>query len=140
MDFIFGWVFIIGIILIPVLIGIGFLLLSVKLTVWIETPIIVKAGVTGNKEYIRGINMLTNAVFNSVLVIMGFLAENYILIAWYVFAELLLIPVYEAYAYKKISPLSFSQVLKTSYIANILSCFVGLLISLVIVWLRDWLP
>ncbi len=132
--------------LLPAVLGVVFLLLSVGVTVLIETPVIVRRGVTGNKKYIRAVNTLTNVIFNMVLtgilVIGGFpltpAAVTVIAVAWYALAELIAIPVFEAYAYKKISSLEWKKILISTYIANFLSCAVGILLDGLIFVIFFW--
>ena len=132
--------------LVSAVLGVGFLLFSVGVTVLIETPVIVRRGVTGNKKYIRAVNTLTNVIFNMVLtgilVIGGFpltpATVTVIAVAWYALAELIAIPVFEAYAYKKISSLEWKKILISTYIANFLSCAVGILLDGLIFVIFFW--
>lgn len=78
-------------------IGAAILFIAVLVTIWIETPTIIKGGITRNKKYIAAVNSITNTVFNVGLVIITIMRFNLyghtaILVGWYILGELLLIP------------------------------------------------
>ena len=115
------------------------LLIAVKLTILIETCVIIRSGITENRKYISAINTITNIVFNLVLVVISvsgsFIGNNLskiLTIIWYVTCELILIPICEAYAYKAVSQASFTKIKKATYIANLLSLFIGVVLLYVI--------
>lgn len=147
----FFFTMIISTIVIPAAAGLGLLFLSVKLTVLIETPIIVRFGVTKNRRYIEGVNTLTNVLFNMILAGLCCLgiflrggettpAFRYMLAVWYVLAELILIPVSEAFIYKKISSLGMPRILLCSYTANLVSCLAGVALAAVLLSLSGFWP
>ncbi len=119
--------------------GIGYVLLcvSIGITVFVEKPIIKKSGITTNEKYIKAVNTITNAIFNMILIILLLITRVYfwyeggreIVLAYFLGSELLWIPFLEAYAYKKISVMSFGKILGTCYVANVLSCIAGILIE-----------
>ncbi|MBO4775992.1 MAG: hypothetical protein J5515_05200 [Lachnospiraceae bacterium] len=102
-------------------------------TVLIELPIIYFGKVTDNVKFIIALNVFTNALFNAVSVVilmLGLGSISYLpMVIWYALAELVLIPICEANLYKKISDASFIRILLVTYLANILSCLMGLAIS-----------
>ena len=112
----------------------------IALTVWIETPIIVRGGVTENRRYIRAVNIVTNIVLNMVLA--GLLLlwsrvsdEDLIMTigrVWFFLAELILIPLSESFAYGKISSAGAKRILLFTYLANFASCAAGILLALII--------
>ena len=120
-------------------IGAAILFIAVKVTIWIETPVIVKSGITANKKYIAAINSITNTVFNSVLLVFLFFSlfrGTTLPIVWSVLGELILIPLVEILAYKKVSKAPLKRIIIFTYIANILSCVVGLIIGYFIQGIR----
>ena len=115
----------------------AFLIVPIVLTVAIETPIIVRGGVTDSKTYIRNVNIVTNVLLN--LVLAGLLLwlrqvsdqDRVIKIAfvWFILAELILIPVSEAQLYRKISAAGTKRIFLFTYLANAVSCAAGLVLS-----------
>ena len=118
----------------------AFFAVPIVLTVAIETPIIIRGGITDNKPYIRSLNIVTNVLLN--LVLAGILLwlrqvsdqDRVIKIAfvWFILAELILIPVSEAQLYRKISAAGTKKIFLFTYLANAVSCAAGLLLSLLI--------
>lgn len=110
---------------------------SIALTVVIETPILLCGGVTDNKTYIRNVNIVTNAALNLILVCLlheKTLGADEKLIdtvstAWFVLAELLLIPVSEGLLYRKISSAGTKRIFLFTYLANFASCAAGLILD-----------
>ena len=115
----------------------AFFIVPIVLTVAIETPIIVRGGVTDSKTYIRNVNIVTNVLLN--LVLAGLLLwlrqvsdqDRVIKIAfvWFILAELILIPVSEAQLYRKISAAGTKRIFLFTYLANAVSCAAGLVLS-----------
>ena len=115
----------------------AFFIVPIVLTVAIETPIIVRGGVTDSKTYIRNVNIVTNVLLN--LVLAGLLLwlrqvsdqDRVIKIAfvWFILAELILIPVSEAQLYRKISAVGTKRIFLFTYLANAVSCAAGLVLS-----------
>lgn len=115
----------------------AFFIVPIVLTVAIETPIIVRGGVTDSKMYIRNVNIVTNVLLN--LVLAGLLLwlrqvsdqDRVIKIAfvWFILAELILIPVSEAQLYRKISAAGTKRIFLFTYLANAVSCAAGLVLS-----------
>ncbi|MCR4791797.1 MAG: hypothetical protein K5871_03540 [Lachnospiraceae bacterium] len=122
-------------ILVPLFLGAAFIVLSVMITVWIETPIILRLGVLDNRKYIKGVNMLTNVIHNMILmtifIVTGLIMKDsdvlkIVALAWVVIAEFALIPISEAYAYKKLSKMEMGKIIGYSYLANLISFVAGL--------------
>ena len=124
----------------PILYILLFYAVTVGLTLLIETPIIVRSGITDQKPYIRGVNIVTNVLMNMVLTLILFLRTlvlnediiNIIGLVWFVLAELVLIPVSEALAYRKISGAGTKRIFLFTYLANLASCAAGILLDFVI--------
>ena len=57
---------------------------------------------------------------------------NFIGIVWFVLAELVLIPVAEAHAYRKISDAGTKRIFLFTYLANLASCAAGILLDALI--------
>lgn len=115
-------------------IGAAILFIAVLVTIWIETPTIIKGGITRNKKYIAAVNSITNTVFNVGLVIITIMRFNLyghtaILVGWYILGELLLIPLSEILAYKAISKAPFKKIVIFTYIANLESFLLGAFIG-----------
>lgn len=114
-----------------------FFAVTVGLTVLIEMPIIVRSRVTENKRYICGVNIVTNVLLH--LVLAGLLLLQAAVpdetpvrtarIIWFVAAELVLIPVAEAFAYRKISSAEPRRIFLFTYLANFASCAAGLALT-----------
>ena len=112
------------------------------LTVLIETPVIVRSGVTDNKRYVAGINVVTNVLLQ--LSLAGVLqlgravpgraafAADPLFWLWFALAELVLIPVTEALAYRKISRAGTKRIFAFTYLANLASCAAGLVLEALI--------
>ena len=124
----------------PILYVLLFYAVTIGLTLLIETPVIVRSGITDQKPYIRGVNIVTNVLMNMVLTIILFLRTlvlneeiiNFIGIVWFVLAELVLIPVAEAHAYRKISDAGTKRIFLFTYLANLASCAAGILLDALI--------
>ena len=124
----------------PILYVLLFYAVTVGLTLLIETPVIVRSGITDRKPYIRGVNVVTNVLMNVVLTLILFLRTlvlneeiiNFIGIVWFVLAELVLIPVSEALAYRKISDAGTKRIFLFTYLANLASCAAGILLDALI--------
>ena len=116
---------------------------AVGMTILIETPIIVRGRVTDSRAYIRGVNAVTNALLNTVLFgiqylgtgIMGTRQAGTLSLIWVILAEALLVPVSEALAYRKISDAGTKRIFAFTYLANLASCAVGLVLGAVIWYL-----
>ena len=125
-------------ILIPVVMGGGLLLFLIFMTVVIETPVILKSGVTDNRRFICAINIITCIPFNMISVLLLYVGKHFFrpelermpYIVWFVVAEALLIPISEALAYQKISDVKLKKAVLASYLANVLSCAAGLLVEM----------
>ncbi len=114
-------------------IGAAMLFIAVKFTILIETPVIVRGGVTDNKKYIAAVNSITNVIFNLVLVFISFYKWPVSTLLWYGIAEFLLIPISEILAFKAISKASVKQIIKTTYCANLLSFVAGSLFVFILI-------
>ena len=121
------------------LLAAAFYAVTVGLTILIETPVIVRGGVTDNKRYIAGVNAVTNVLLQMSLagvrqfgrtVPAG--AADTALLLWFAFAELILIPVSEALAYRKISRAGTKRIFAVTYLANLLSCAAGLVLDVLV--------
>ena len=118
----------------------AFFAVLIVLTVAIETPIIIRGGITDNKPYIRSLNIVTNVLLNLVLAGILFWLRQVsdqgriikLAFVWFVLAELILIPVSEAQLYRKISAAGTKRIFLFTYLANAVSCAAGLLLSLLI--------
>ena len=104
-------------------------------TLIVEFPF-VYWGITKKFGFFVALNVMTNMLFNSILFVIARLNFkfnlNWLLIVWFVSAELIIIPLGEAYAYKKITETSIKRIILFSYLANITSCLVGLLPQIII--------
>ena len=117
----------------------AFYAVTVGLTILIETPVIVRGGVTDNKRYIAGVNAVTNVLLQMSLAgvrqfgrtVPGGAADTAFLL-WFAVAELILIPVSEALAYGKISRAGKKRIFAFSYLANLLSCAAGLVLDVLV--------
>ena len=108
------------------------------LTVLIETPVIVRSGVTDNKRYVAAVNIVTNALLQMSLAgvqelvraVSGGAAgeEHPLVLLWFAVAE----PVTEALAYRKISDAGTKRIFAFSYLANLLSCAAGLVLDVLV--------
>lgn len=115
----------------------AFFIVPIVLTVAIETPIIVRGGVTDSKMYIRNVNIVTNVLLNLVLAGLLFWLRQVsdqdrvikIAFVWFILAELILIPVSEAQLYRKISAAGTKRIFLFTYLANAVSCAAGLVLS-----------
>ena len=120
-----------------------FYAVTVGLTLLIETPIIVRSGITDQEPYIRGVNIVTNVLLNMVLTLILFLRTlvlneeiiNVIGTVWFILAELVLIPAAEVFAYRKISDAGTKRIVLFTYLANLASCAAGLLLDALIRYL-----
>ena len=120
----------------------AFYAVTVGLTILIETPVIVRSGVTDNKRYIAGVNIVTNALLQMSLagvlelvraVSGGAAGEAHpLVLLWFTLAELILIPVSEALAYGKISRAGKKRIFAVTYLANLLSCAAGLVLDVLV--------
>ncbi len=108
---------------------------TIGLTLAIEYPIIYNTGITRNGKYIVAVNALTNVVLNAGTFIIyaisffsfGRLSDSGIY-SWILLLELAVIPSSEALLYMKVSEVSEKKVVLVTYIANILSFLIGLII------------
>ena len=115
----------------------AFFAVPIVLTVAIETPIIIRGGITDNKPYIRSLNIVTNVLLNLVLAGILFWLRQVsdqdrvikIAFVWFILAELILIPVSEAQLYRKISAAGTKRIFLFTYLANAVSCAAGLVLS-----------
>ena len=125
---------------ISLVISILFFVMMIALTVVIETPVIVRGGVTENRRYICAVNIVTNVILNMVLAGLLLLTprvpdEELIRTvgrAWFFLAELILIPLSEGFLYKKISSAGIKRILLFTYLANFASCGAGIVLDLII--------
>ncbi len=120
----------------------AFYAVTVGLTILIETPVIVRGGVTDNKRYVAAVNIVTNVLLQ--LSLAGVLAllrtvlggaagpAHPLFLLWFAVAELILIPVSEALAYGKISRAGKKRIFAFSYLANLLSCAAGLVLDVLV--------
>ena len=113
-----------------------FFAVTVGLTVLIEMPIIVRSRVTDSKAYICGVNIVTNVVLHLVMagiLLLSASADKALIgtlrTAWFILAELILIPVAEALAYRKISSAGTKRIFCFTYLANFASCAAGLVLE-----------
>ena len=113
---------------------IALLAFAVVLTVAVELPIIRIGKVTKHNGIIIAINVVTNLTFNVIYLLLyhvsflyrdSFISREGVTLGWYVFAELLLIPLSEAFVYGKISKASGKRILVVTYLANFASCLAG---------------
>ena len=113
---------------------IGLLVFAVVLTIAVELPIIRLGKVTKHNGIIITINIVTNLTFNVIYLLLyhmnflyrnSFLSRDGVTLGWYVLAELLLIPLSEAFVYGKISKTSRKRILVVTYLANLASCLAG---------------
>lgn len=112
------------------------------LTVLIETPVIVRSGVTDNKRYVAAVNIVTNVLLQLSLAgalallrtVLGGAAgpAHPLFLLWFALAELVLIPVTEALAYRKISRAGTKRIFAFTYLANLASCAAGLVLEALI--------
>ena len=118
-------------------IGAAALFIAVKITIWIETPIIVRSGITENKKFIAAINSITNTAFNLGLLFIAIKGFWYnwhaaFFIGWHILWEFILIPVTEIFAYKAISSASDKQIVIFTYVANLASFFIGIVVGFIL--------
>ena len=114
----------------PIVISIGILKLNVWLTIKIEKPIIIQGDITDNEKYIKAVNTVTNVVYNIILLYFTTAVGNFVaLVIYTLLSELIIIPLVETFAYKKMSSKPFGTILKCSYKANLLSALAGVLIE-----------
>ena len=114
----------------PIVISIGILKLNVWLTIKIEKPIIIQGDITDNEKYIKAVNTVTNVVYNIILLYFTTAVHNLVaLVIYTLLSELIIIPLVETFAYKKMSSKPFGTILKCSYKANLLSALAGVLIE-----------
>ena len=112
------------------------------LTVLIETPVIVRSGVTDNKRYVVGVNVVTNVLLQLSLAWVlqleravsgrAAFAADPLFWLWFALAELVMIPVTEALAYRKISHAGTKRIFAFTYLANLASCAAGLVLEALI--------
>lgn len=119
-------------ILAPILMPILMLAGTIGLTLVIEYPIIYGMGITKNGRYIVAVNALTNVVLNSgtlLIYAISFVRSNEPgIFIWILLMEFAVIPISEALLYIKVSEASKKKVVLVTYIANILSFLIGLVI------------
>ncbi|MBP5661132.1 MAG: hypothetical protein J6X08_07375 [Lachnospiraceae bacterium] len=108
---------------------------TIGLTLAVEYPIIYRTGITKNGRYIVAVNALTNVVLNAGTVIIyaiSFFSFSRItdsgIFIWIMLSEIIAIPISEALLYMKVSESSKKKVVLVTYIANILSFLIGLII------------
>ena len=124
------------------LLAAAFYTVTVGLTILIETPVIVRGGVTENKRCIAGVNIVTNALLQlSLAVVLELVSPvqggaagtaHPFFLLWFAFAELVLIPVSEALVYRKISGAGTKRIFAFTYLANLASCAAGLVLDALI--------
>ena len=97
---------------------------------------------TDNKRYVAGVNIVTNVLLQ--LSLAGVLqleravsgraafAADPLFWLWFALAELVLIPVTEALAYRKISRAGTKRIFAFTYLANLASCAAGLVLEALI--------
>lgn len=106
-------------------------------TFLIELPIIYFGKITKNVIFIAILNLLTNVLFNIALILLCYICATtnfsfWPVIIFYAFAELLVIPLFEAGLYRKISDASSKRIIAFSYLANIASCLPGVALSIIL--------
>ncbi len=104
-------------------------------TVLVEKPVILNSGITDNGRLVKALNICTNVSFNMCTVLLYYLCIYFFQIdykipvgAWTLVAELLIIPLWEIRAYKKVSDKSISRIILFTYLANFLSFALGFVI------------
>lgn len=122
-------------ILAPILMPILMLAGTIGLTLVIEYPIIYCTGITRNGRYIVAVNALTNVVLNAGMIVIyvissfTFVRSNGLgMFTWILLMEFAAIPISEALLYMKVSEASKKKVVLVTYIANIMSFLIGLVI------------
>lgn len=108
---------------------------TIGLTLAIEYPIIYCTGITRNGRYIVAVNALTNVVLNAGTILIyaisffSFVRSNGPgIFMWILLMEFAAVPICEALLYMKVSEASKKKVVLVTYIANILSFLIGLVI------------
>ena len=96
---------------------------AVGLTILIETPIIVRGHMI-----LFGIQYLRTGIAGTRLTEM-------LSLIWFIFGESVIVPVTEALAYRKISDAGTKRIFAFTYLANLASCAVGLVLGAVIWYL-----
>ncbi|MCR5721969.1 MAG: hypothetical protein K6G72_06475 [Lachnospiraceae bacterium] len=122
-------------ILAPVLMPILMLAGTIGLTLAIEYPIIYCTGITRNGRYIVAVNALTNVVLNAGMIVIYVISSfTFVrsngpgMFIWILLMEFAVIPISEALLYMKVSEASKKKVVLVTFIANILSFLIGLVI------------
>lgn len=107
------------------------LLIAPLLTCIIETPIIYSFKITKNIKYIIAVNLLTNYVLNLVggVLYTKALTGYYV---WVAVCEACVIPLSEAWLFSKISDKGKGKIIFASYVANVSSFLMGLLIEFIL--------
>ena len=119
------------ILVLPVLLIAG----TILLTLLVEFPIVYYSGITREKRYIVAVNALTNVCLNVGVMIVYLVSlaapsgtADFRIGIWTVVAEAVLIPVSETVLYLKVSKEPAVKVLLITYLANLTSFFVGLIV------------
>lgn len=101
-------------------------------TIVIEYPFIIWGKVCDNKKFFVALNALTNVSFNGIYLIFRFISEVLFSFSaariWFLVAESLIIPPVEAVLYMQISSDSHLRIFLLTYLANIASCALGIVI------------
>ena len=122
-------------ILAPILAPFLALAATIGLTLAIEYPVIYCTGITKNGSYIVAVNALTNVILNAgAIIVYAFSLIRFRglygagVYSWIFLLEISIIPISEALLYTKVSEASQKKVMIVTYIANILSFLIGLII------------
>jgi len=117
-----------------------FYLLTVGLTIAIETPVLIRGKVTENRRLICGVNIVTNVLLNLSLTLLYLLkysgaGEGFtdtLSTVWLTLSELLLIPLSEAFVYRKASAAGTKRIIVFAYLANLASCAAGIVLEIIL--------
>ena len=101
----------------------------------------IKGDITDNEKYIKAVNTVTNVVYNIILLYFTTAVHNLVALVIYILlSELIIIPLVETFAYKKMSSKPLGTILKCSYKANLLSALAGVLIEAGFFFILSILP
>ena len=117
-----------------------FYLLTVGLTIAIEAPVLIRGKVTKNRRLISGVNIVTNVLLNLSLTLLylleysgaGKASADTLAALWFLLAELLLIPLSEAFVYRKASAAGTKRIIVFTYLANLASCAAGIVLTILL--------
>jgi len=108
-----------------------YLVIAPVLTCLIEVPIQRGFKITKETKYLIAINLVTNYTYNLVLAIFtnAYRMNYQVQYGWIFVSEALWIPILEAFLLTKISKVSKKKIYLVTYLANITSFLVGLLLT-----------